>query len=73
MQTSNLFSLNFKEVLTGLFYSVGGAAIAVVEKSVEAGSLTFNVHAIETASLAAGIMYLSHKFFTPAQSITPVK
>ncbi|MFI5138211.1 MAG: hypothetical protein ACHQIM_10315 [Sphingobacteriales bacterium] len=73
MQTSSLFSLDFKDLGKGLLVAVGGAAIAAVETSVQAGTLTFSWKAIGGAALAAGLSYLVKNFFTPAQTIMPAR
>jgi hypothetical protein len=73
MQTSSLFSLNFKDLGKGLLVAVGGAVIAAIETSVQAGSLTFNWKTIGGVALAAGLSYLGKNFFTPAQTVTPVQ
>jgi len=73
MQTSPLFTIDFKDLGKGLLVAAGGAAIAAVEASAQAGSLTLNWKTIGSVALAAGLSYLSKNFFTPAQTITPTK
>jgi hypothetical protein len=73
MQTSSLFSLDFKDLGKGLLVAIGGAVIAAIETSVSAGSLTFNWKAIGGVALAAGLSYLAKNFFTPAQTVTPAQ
>jgi hypothetical protein len=41
MQTSSLFSLNFKDLGKGLLVALGGAVITDIETSVRAGLLKF--------------------------------
>ena len=72
MQTSSLFSLNFKDFGKGLLVAVGGAVIAAIETSVQAGTFSFDWKAIGGVALAAGLSYLAKNFFTPAQTVTPV-
>ena len=72
MQTSSVFSLNFKDLGKGLLVAVGGAVIAAIETSIQAGALSFNWKAIGGVALAAGLSYLAKNFFTPAQTVTPV-
>ena len=72
MQTSSLFSLDFKDLGKGLLVAVGGAVVAAVESSIQAGSLSFNWKSIGATALAAGIAYLGKNFFTPAKTVTPV-
>jgi hypothetical protein len=73
MQTSPLFSLNFKDIAKGLLVAVGGAVIAAVQASLQAGSFTFSWKTMGSVALAAGLSYLGKNFFTPAQTITPAK
>jgi hypothetical protein len=73
MQTSSLFSLDFKDLGKGLLVAVGGAVIAAIETSIQAGALTFNWKTIGGVALAAGLSYLGKNFFTPAQTVTSVK
>lgn len=69
MKTSNLFNLDFKDLTKGLIVAAGGAAIAAVQNSLQAASLTFNWKAIGLTALAAGLSYLTKNFFTPAQIV----
>jgi hypothetical protein len=73
MKTSSLFSLDFKDLGKGLLVAVGGAAIAAIETSIQAGSLTFDWKAIGGVALAAGLSYLVKNLFTPAQTVTPAQ
>jgi hypothetical protein len=73
MKTSSLFSLDFKDLGKGLLVAVGGAVIAAIETSIQAGSLTFNWKAIGGVALAAGLSYLVKNLFTPAQTVTPAQ
>ncbi len=70
MKTSSLFTLDFKDLSKGLLVAIGGAVIAAIETSLQAGSLTFNWKSIGGVGLAAGISYLGKNFFTSAQTIT---
>jgi len=73
MKTSSLFSLDFKDLGKGLLVAVGGAVIAAIETSIEAGSLILNLKAIGGVALAAGLSYLVKNLFTPAQTVTPAQ
>ena len=73
MQTSNLFTLNLRDIGKGLLVAIGGAVIAAIETTIQSGSLTFNWKSISGIALAAGLSYLSKNFFTPAQTVTPIK
>jgi hypothetical protein len=71
MQTSPLFSLNFKDITKGLLVAIGGAIIAAAENSIQAGgSLNFNWKNIGGVALAAGLSYLGKNFFTPSKTVT---
>ena len=69
MKTSNLFTLDFKDLTKGLLVAAGGAAIAAVQTSIQTGTLNFNWKAIGLTALAAGLSYLAKNFFTPAQIV----
>ena len=69
MKTSSLFSLDLKDLAKGLLIATGGAVIAAVQTSLEAGSLTFNWKNIGEVALAAGLSYLGKNFFTPAKTV----
>jgi hypothetical protein len=71
MQTSSLFSLDFKDLGKGLLVAIGGAVIATIQASVQVGTLTLNLKTISSVALAAGLSYLAKNFFTPARPITP--
>jgi hypothetical protein len=70
MKTSALFTLNFRDLAKGLLVAVGGAVIAAVESSIQAGTLTINWKTIGSVALASGLSYLAKNFFTPAQTVT---
>ncbi|MGN6180568.1 MAG: hypothetical protein ACTHNW_15390 [Mucilaginibacter sp.] len=70
MKTSSLFKLDFYDIAKGTAVAVGGAVIAGIENTVQAGSLTINWKQIGLTALAAGLAYLTKNFFTPAQTIT---
>lgn len=72
MKTSNLYSLDLKDLAKGLVVAVGSAVIATVQTSLQAGSLNFNWKLIGTVALGAGIAYLGKNFFTPASIKQPV-
>jgi hypothetical protein len=71
MQTSSLFSLDLRDLGKGLLVAVGGAVIATIETSINAGSLSLNWPSIGSVALAAGLAYLGKNFLTPAQTVTP--
>ncbi|HWZ15685.1 MAG TPA: hypothetical protein VNW95_10660 [Mucilaginibacter sp.] len=71
MKTSSLFSLDFQDLGKGLLVAIGGAIVAAIQTSVQAGTLTFNLKTIASVALAAGLSYLGKNFFTPAKTVTP--
>lgn len=72
MKTSNLYSLNFKDLLKGLIVAIGSAVVTTIQTSLQSGSLNFNWRLIGTVALGAGIAYIGKNFFTPASIKTPV-
>lgn len=72
MKTSNLYSLDFKDLLKGLVVAIGSAVVTTIQTSLQSGSLNFNWRLIGTVALGAGIAYIGKNFFTPASIKTPV-
>jgi hypothetical protein len=72
MKTSDLYSIDFKDLAKGIIVAVSSAVIATIQTSLQAGSLSFNWELIGTVALGAGIAYISKNFFTPAVIKTPV-
>lgn len=77
MKTSNLYSLDFKDLLKGLIVAIGSAVVTTIQTSLQSGSLNFNWRligtvALGTVALGAGIAYLGKNFFTSASIKTPV-
>jgi hypothetical protein len=70
MKTSDLYSIDLKDLGKGLIVAAGGAAVVAIQNALQAGSLSFNWKAIGLTALAAGISYLAKNFFTPAQTVT---
>lgn len=73
MKTSNLYSLDLKDLAKGLIIAIGSAVITTIQTSLQQGSLIFNWKLIGTVALGAGIAYLGKNFFTPASFKTPAK
>ena len=61
--SSKQFSLNWQDALRGLLMAVGGAALTLIETSLEAGNLHFNWKQIGTVAGIAGATYLMKNFF----------
>ncbi len=72
MKTSNLYSIDLKDLAKGLIVAIGSAVIATIQTSLQAGSLNFNWQLIGTVALGAGVAYISKNFFTPASIKSPV-
>jgi hypothetical protein len=72
MKTSNLYSLDLKDLAKGLIVAVGSAVVATIQTSLQTGSLAFNWRLIGTVALGSGIAYLSKNFFTPASIKNPI-
>jgi len=73
MQTSPLYSLDFKDLLKGLIVAIGSAVVTTIQTSLQAGSFDLNWKLIGTVALGAGIAYLGKNFFTPSSIKTPAK
>jgi len=72
MKTSNLYSLDLKDLAKGLVVAIGSAVITTIQTSLQAGSLNFNWKLIGTVALGAGIAYLGKNFFTSASIKQPI-
>jgi len=72
MKTSNLYSLDLKDLAKGLVVAIGSAVITTIQTSLQAGSLNFNWKLIGTIALGAGIAYLGKNFFTSASIKQPI-
>jgi len=72
MKTSNLYSIDLKDLTKGLIVAVGSAIVTTIQTSLQSGSLSFNWKLIGTVALGAGIAYISKNFFTPPSIKTPI-
>lgn len=66
MKTSNLFSLDWNDILKGLLMAVGTPVVVQIEQTIDKGSLTFNWHLLGMAAIGGLVAYLGKNFFTPA-------
>jgi len=64
---SKFLSVNTQEFLKGLGYAVSSAVIAVVFKTIQEGSLSFDWSAIAIAALAAGLGYIQVKLLSNSE------
>lgn len=69
MKTSNLFSLNWQDILKALVVAAITPVIPIIENSFAAGTFTLNWHNIAVAAAGGAFAYLTKNFFTPAQTI----
>lgn len=69
--TSGLFKLGLRDAVQGLIMAAGGAAFGVISESISKGVFTLDFTAIWHSALAASVVYIGKKFFTPAQEIKP--
>jgi hypothetical protein len=69
--TAGLFKLGLRDVAQGLIMASGGAAFGIISESVSKGVFTLDFTAIWHSALAAAVVYLGKRFFTPAQVIKP--
>lgn len=65
--TSKQFWLNYKDLFKGLVITVIGAALTVVQTSLEAGVFHINWKEAAIIGVTAGVSYLLKNFFQPAQ------
>lgn len=61
---SNLLTLNWRDVGKGFITAALGAAVAVIQDSINQGSLQFDWKYIGGVALVGGIGYLIKNFFT---------
>lgn len=73
MKTSNLFSLNLRDILKALIVAVITPVVPIIENSLSAGTLTFDWHNIGVAALGGFVAYLAKNFLTPAQIVSSVQ
>jgi hypothetical protein len=71
MSASGLFGLDKNDFLKGLIVAVLGGVLGILQKSIEAGVLTFDLKAIGHTALIAGIAYLIKNFATDNKTVIP--
>ena len=69
IQTSKLFSVNFRDILKGALVATLTPVIVLIQQSLEAGTLVFNWHALAMAAIGGFLAYLIKNFFTPTQVV----
>ncbi len=71
MKFSNLFSINFQDLIRGAIMAGGGAAYAILEPLLSTGNFAIDWHSVIKISLGTAAVYLIKNFLTPApKSIT---
>lgn len=61
---SDLFSINWKDVIKGLVIAVILPVLATIQQSISMGELTFNWRLIGLTAAGAFVSYLIKNFFT---------
>lgn len=63
-QLSEYLKLNAFDFFKGLFVAMIGAALVIIQSTIQAGSLSFDWGTIWQVSLTAGVSYLINRFFS---------
>lgn len=71
METSKLFSLDWRDLGKGLVVAIGGAAITAIQTGFSAGGI--NWHSVINVAIAAGLAYVGKQFFTAGAVVTPLE
>lgn len=71
MNTSKLFSLDWRDLLKGLIMAVAGSVVSVVSNSINTGNFTITFASVWHGALVAGVAYLGKNFFTPPAAASP--
>lgn len=64
MKTSNLFSLNWKDVAKACIIATLTPVLVLIQQSISNGVLTFDWKALSMAAIAGFVGYLLKNFFT---------
>lgn len=67
--TSKRFTINWRDILKGLKIAVIAPVLAIIYKSIQEGSLTFNWKVIGLAAVGGLISYLIKNFLEPGQIV----
>lgn len=65
MKKSSFLSLNLQDFIKGLIIAVGGAIVAIIAPSIEAGTFIFDWTTIWHTAVASALAYLGKNLFTP--------
>ena len=66
MKFSSFLSLNFQDLLKGAIMAAGGAAFAIVQGALSAGSFQIDWNNVWHMAAGAALVYLGKNLFTPA-------
>ena len=69
---SELFSLNYQDLIKGLIMAVGGAVFAVIQSSVEMGVFTIEWENIWHIAVGAAVVYIGKQFFTGTPKVISI-
>lgn len=61
---SELFKLNIEDLLKGFVLTILTSVVTVIYNTVNAGSLTFDWHAIGITAITSGLAYLLKNYLT---------
>lgn len=71
---SKKYSLNIHDIVRGCLIAALTAALTVVQSSIDAGELAFNIKEISMAALGGGVAYLLKNWLIePTKEITEIK
>lgn len=64
MKTSNLYSIDYRDILKAFLMAVLTPVLFIVEQTINSGQLTFNWKQIGMAAVGGGMAYIIKNFFT---------
>jgi hypothetical protein len=64
MKTSNLYSIDYRDLLKGLLIAILTPILVIVQNTVATGHLTFNWQQIGMAGVGGFVAYIGKNFFT---------
>jgi hypothetical protein len=71
--TAGKGSVNLRDILRGLLIAALTPVIVLIQQSLDAGQLVFNVKALGMAAIGGGLAYIVKNVFSPAQVIIKQK
>ena len=70
MKTSELYTINWRDLAHGLIIAAGTAAFTVIENSLNAGTLMIKWKQAGLDAAAAALSYIGKNFFTPSKTLS---